>query len=217
MVKANAFSAKGIKQAEVTLPKRFEEKENSKLLSQAIHVYRERSHIGLAKTKTRSEVIRTTKKWYRQKGTGGARHGARSAPIFVGGGVAHGPRPLRKELVLPVKMKIKALDLALSAKAKEERIIVVSGLSTLNKTGQVAKLIEKFQDKNKKIHKFTFVLNKENSINKKIFRNISNVCVKTFNNINAYDVFFGGMLIFDKDIFNKKTVKKIAKKITNRK
>jgi len=217
MAKANAFSAKGIKQTEVLLPKRFEEKENPALLSQAIHIYRERSHIGLAKTKTRGEVARTTKKWYRQKGTGGARHGARSAPIFVGGGVAHGPRPLRRELVLPAKMKNKALDLALSAKAKEGRIIVVSGLSTLNKTGQTAKLIEKFQDKNKKINKFTFVLEKENSINTKIFRNISNVYVKTFNNINAYDVFFGGMLVFDKDIFNKKTVKKIAKKITNKK
>jgi len=204
MIKVNAFSAKGIKQPAVSLSKRFEEKENPALLSQAIHVYRERSHIGLAKTKTRSEVARTTKKWYRQKGTGGARHGARSAPIFVGGGVAHGPRPLRRELVLPAKMKNKALDLALSVKAKEGRVTVISGLSTLNKTSQVAKLIEKFQKKDKKGQKFTFVLNKGNSINTKIFRNLSNVSVRTFDSLNAYDVFFGGMLIFDKDVLVKK-------------
>jgi len=204
MIKIKAFSAKGIKQPEVLLPKRFEEKENPALLSQAIHIYRERAHIGLAKTKTRGEVDRTTKKWYRQKGTGGARHGARSAPIFVGGGVAHGPKPLRRELVLPEKMKSKALDLALSAKAKEGRMAVVSGLSTLKKTSQAAKLIEKFQNKDKESQKFTFVLNKGNSINTKIFRNLSNVSVKTFDSLNAYDVFFGGMLVFDKDALVKK-------------
>ena len=204
MTKVNTFSAKGMKQTDTLLPKCFEEKENPKLLSQAIHVYRERAHIGLARTKTRGEVARTTKKWYRQKGTGGARHGARSAPIFVGGGVAHGPKSLRRELVLPEKMKRKALDLAFSAKAKEGKVVVVNGLSTLNKTNQVAKLIEKFQDKNKKINKFTFVLDKESSINKKIFRNISNVYVKTFDSINAHDVFFGGMLVFDKDVLVKK-------------
>lgn len=211
MIKIKAFSAKGIKQTEVVLPKRFEEKDNSSLLSQAIHIYRERSHIGLAKTKTRSEVARTTKKWYRQKGTGGARHGARSAPIFVGGGVAHGPKPLRRELDLPNKMKEKAVNLALSAKAREGRMVAVSGLSTLNKTSQAAKLTEIFKEKNNKNQNFTFVLNKVNSINTKIFRNISNVSIKTFDSINAYDVFFGGTLIFDKDIFNKEAAKKVKK------
>ena len=204
MIKIKAFSAKGIKQPEVSLPKRFEEKENPALLSQAIHIYRERSHIGLAKTKTRGEVARTTKKWYRQKGTGGARHGARSAPIFVGGGVAHGPKALRRELNLPGGMRIKALNLALSVKVKEGRMAVISGLSTLNKTSQVAKLIKKFQNKDKKGQKFTFVLNKGNSINTKVFRNLSNVSVRTFDSLNAYDVFFGGMLVFDKDVLVKK-------------
>lgn len=211
MIKIKAFSAKGIKQTEITLPKQFEEKDNSRLLSQAIHIYRERSHVGLAKTKTRGEVNRTTKKWYRQKGTGGARHGARSAPIFVGGGVAHGPKSLRRELDLPDKMKDKAVNLALSAKAREGRMVTVSGLSTLNKTSQAAKLIEIFKEKNNKNQNFTFVLNKGNSINTKIFRNISNVSIKTFDSINAYDVFFGGTLIFDKDIFNKEAAKKVKK------
>lgn len=205
MTKVNAFSAKGIKQAEVSLPKQFKEKENKSLLSQAIHIYRDRAHIGLSKTKTRGEVARTTKKWYRQKGTGGARHGARSAPIFVGGGTAHGPKLARRELSLPDKMKNKALNIALSLKAKEGRMVVVSGLSTLKKTREAAKLIEKFKNKDKKSRKFTFVLSKGNSINTKIFRNIPNTAVKTFDSINAYDVYFGGMLVFDKDIFVKQT------------
>lgn len=203
MIKVKTYSAKGIKQAEVSLPKQFEEKENKSLLSQAIHVYRDRAHIGLSKTKTRGEVARTTKKWYRQKGTGGARHGARSAPIFVGGGVTHGPKLERRVLNLPDKMKNKALNIALSLKAKEGKIVVVGGLSTLNKTREVAKLIEKFKNKDKKIRKFTFVLSEGNSINTKIFRNISNISIKMFASINAYDVYFGGMLVFDKDIFVK--------------
>src|SRR3972149_10697830 len=105
MLKVNSYSTKGTKLAAVTLPKDWEEKMNLALLSQVMHVYQDRLHIGLAKAKTRGEVNRTTKKWYAQKHTGGARHGARSAPIFVGGGVAHGPRPLRRELNLSDRMR----------------------------------------------------------------------------------------------------------------
>lgn len=208
MIKVNAFSAKGIKQAEFSLPKYFEEKENKNLLSQAIHIYGERSHIGLSKTKTRGEVARTTKKWYRQKGTGGARHGARSAPIFVGGGVAHGPKPERRELKLPDKMKKKALNIALSLKAKEGKMIVVDGLSALNKTKDVAKLVEKLKSKDKKSQKFTFVLREGNSVKVKIFRNISDVCIRTYGRMGAYDVYFGGTLVIDRDVFNKEISKK---------
>ncbi len=61
------------------------------ILAQAIHIYREDSHRGVAKTKTRGEVDLTKHKVYKQKGTGNARHGAKSSPIYVGGGVAFGP------------------------------------------------------------------------------------------------------------------------------
>ena len=93
MLKTKTYSLKGTKLKETSLPKEFGQKENLPLLAQAVRVYEERSHIGFAKTKTRAEVNRTTKKVYKQKGTGGARHGARSAPIYVGGGTAHGPNP----------------------------------------------------------------------------------------------------------------------------
>src|SRR5690554_4960009 len=69
----------------------FGQKANPTLLAQAVRVYLSNLRQGTSKVKTRSEVSRTRAKWYRQKGTGNARHGARSAPIFVGGGVAHGP------------------------------------------------------------------------------------------------------------------------------
>jgi len=75
MIKARTYSAKGRKLADTVLPKIFEEKGNLKLLSQAIHVYRAKEHQGLSKVRTRGEISLTTRKWYRQKGTGRARHG----------------------------------------------------------------------------------------------------------------------------------------------
>lgn len=84
-----------------------------------------RRQAGTHKVKQRSEISRTTKKMYRQKGTGGARHGARSAPIFVGGGVAHGPRVRSHATELPKKVRALALKHALSAKAGAQKIIVL--------------------------------------------------------------------------------------------
>jgi large subunit ribosomal protein L4 len=80
---------------------------------------------GTHSTQSRSEVNRTTKKLYRQKGTGGARHGSRNAPIFVGGGVAHGPRPRSHAHDLPKKVRALALRHALSAKVKDGALVVI--------------------------------------------------------------------------------------------
>lgn len=84
--------------------------------------------LGTQDTKTRGEVCRTKAKWYRQKGTGRARHGSRNAPIFVGGGVAHGPHPRSYAQKMPRKMHRLALRSALSAKAAAERIVVLDRL-----------------------------------------------------------------------------------------
>lgn len=82
-----------------------------------------------AHTKTRGEVNLTKAKWYRQKGTGRARHGARSAPIFVGGGVAHGPRNNRNyKKQMPKKMRRKALRSAFSALMRDDQIVIVEDL-----------------------------------------------------------------------------------------
>lgn len=212
MSKASVYSAKGIKRPAITLPKIFSEKENKVLLAQAIRVYENRLHPGLSKTKRRGEVIASTRKIWRQKGTGRARHGARSAPIFVGGGKAHGPTGLKRQLALPKKMRQKALNVALSLKARNGRIIVVDNISSLKKTKEGQDFINKIVSKEKKVGKdqrFTFVLADGNSEARLALRNIEGVEVEAYRNLNAYQVFFGGVLIFDKDIFK---VKKGSKK-----
>lgn len=83
---------------------------------------------GTHKTKTRAEVNRTTAKMYRQKGTGNARHGSRKAPIFVGGGVAHGPQPRKYTKDMPRKMRRLAMRSALTLKAQEGNLVVVDQL-----------------------------------------------------------------------------------------
>jgi large subunit ribosomal protein L4 len=101
---------------------------NGAVMHQALVRQLANRRLGTHKAKSRSEVIRTKSKWYRQKGTGRARHGSRNAPIFVGGGVAHGPRPRRYTKKMPRKMRRLALRSALSVKAAQERIIVLDAL-----------------------------------------------------------------------------------------
>ena len=84
-----------------------------------------RRQSGTHKTKERSEISRTGKKFGRQKGGGGARHGSRRAPIFVGGGKAHGPKVRSHAHELPKKVRALGLRLALSAKAGSESLVVV--------------------------------------------------------------------------------------------
>ena len=110
-------------------PEIFEAEVNVGLMHQAFVRQMANKRLGTHKAKTRGEVIRTKAKWYRQKGTGRARHGARSAPIFVGGGVAHGPRPRKYTKKMPRKMRRAALRSALSALAADGQIVVVDELS----------------------------------------------------------------------------------------
>ncbi|MBB4658917.1 50S ribosomal protein L4 [Parvularcula dongshanensis] len=84
---------------------------------------------GTHKTKERGEIAGTTKKFVRQKGSGGARHGNKKAPQFRGGGVAHGPRPRSHAIALPKKVRALALRHALSAKANAAELIVIDDLS----------------------------------------------------------------------------------------
>lgn len=109
-------------------PEVFEVAVNVSLLHQALVYQQTNARLGTHGTKTRSEVNRSKAKWYRQKGTGRARHGSRNAPIFVGGGVAHGPRPRSYELHMPRKMRRTALRSALSVKAAQEQIVVLDRL-----------------------------------------------------------------------------------------
>jgi large subunit ribosomal protein L4 len=107
----------------------FEAPINVGLMHQAYVRQMANARAGTHKTKTRGEINRSKAKWYRQKGTGRARHGARTAPIFVGGGVAHGPQPRSYAKDMPKKMRREALRSALSAKAADGEIVVVDSLN----------------------------------------------------------------------------------------
>ena len=101
---------------------------NKAVMHQALVRQLANARQGTHYTKSRGEVRGTTAKWYRQKGTGRARHGNRKAPLFVGGGVAHGPKPRSYRQKMPKKMRRLALRSALSAKAAAAQIIVLDKL-----------------------------------------------------------------------------------------
>src|SRR3989344_6756187 len=118
----------------------FSVKPNPKLLAQYVRVYLTNNRQGTASTKTRGEVRGSTRKIYRQKGTGRARHGAITAPIFVGGGVVFGPKPRDYSRKLPQKMKKAALFSALTAKRIDNAVKVIGNLDTIvPKTKEMAK------------------------------------------------------------------------------
>jgi large subunit ribosomal protein L4 len=101
---------------------------NRAVMHQALVRQLTNRRLGTHSTKSRGDVSRSKAKWYRQKGTGRARHGSRNAPIFVGGGIAHGPKPRHYVQDMPRKMRRLALRSALSIKAAEEHIVVVDAL-----------------------------------------------------------------------------------------
>src|SRR5574341_1875481 len=93
---------------------------NRAVMHQALVRQQTNRRLGTHSPKSRGDVSRSKAKWSRQKGTGRARHGSRNAPIFVGGGIAHGPKPRHYVQDMPRKMRRLALRSALSMKATEE-------------------------------------------------------------------------------------------------
>ena len=112
------------------------------ILHRMVRWQRNNAQAGTHKVKTRREVSYSTKKIYRQKGTGGARHGARSAPIFRGGGIYKGPTPRSHGHELTKKFRKLGLRHALSAKAKAGELVVIENASTAGKTAALAKQIK---------------------------------------------------------------------------
>lgn len=142
---APVYSLAGRSLGSMVLPKEiFGAEVNQVLLSQALRVYLNNQKGHHAHTKGRSEVSYSTAKVWRQKGTGRARHGAKSASIFVGGGIALGPKSRKVVLDLPKKMKKKALVSALSQKAQERQLMVLSGLEkATGKTKEMTRLLNR--------------------------------------------------------------------------
>lgn len=112
------------------------------ILHRVVRWQRNKAQAGTHKVKTRSEVKYSTKKIYRQKGTGGARHGARSAPIFRGGGIYKGPVVRSHAHDLPKKVRLLGLRHALSAKARAGELVVIDEASSNGKTGALAKQVK---------------------------------------------------------------------------
>ena len=111
------------------------------ILHRVVRWQRNNAQAGTHKVKTRSEVDYSTKKIYRQKGTGGARHGARSAPIFRGGGVYKGPKVRSHGHELTKKFRKLGLRHALSAKMKAGELVIIDDASSDGKTGALAKQV----------------------------------------------------------------------------
>ena len=139
-----------------------------------------------AKTKQRNQITGSTAKIYAQKGTGGARHSSRKAPIFVGGGVAHGPKgKVYSEKKVNKKIKKMGLQYILSEKKKVNSLYVIEDFKTeIKKT----KIFNTFLDKNNL--KNTLLVADENSKNKiiKSVRNIPNLKLIDQNGTNVYDL-----------------------------
>lgn len=144
-MKVSVLNVAGHEVGTVELPPSiFEAKINRDLMHQALVRQLANARRGTHKAKSRSEVSRTTAKWYRQKGTGRARHGSKRAPIFVGGGVAHGPKPRSYTKDMPRKMRRAALRSALSVKAVGGDIVVVDKLEMAQpKTKEMNQMLER--------------------------------------------------------------------------
>ena len=112
------------------------------ILHRVVRWQRNNAQAGTHKVKTRSEVSYSTKKIYRQKGTGGARHGARSAPIFRKGGIYKGPTPRSHGHELTKKFRKLGLRHALSAKAKTGSLVIIDDVNSDGKTAALAKQVK---------------------------------------------------------------------------
>lgn len=168
----------------------------SDILQRMVRYQLSKRQAGTHKTKSRSEVNRTTKKYIRQKGSGGARHGSRNAPIFVGGAVAHGPRVRSHAHDLPKKVRALALRHALSSKVRGDSLIVIDDAKT--EAPKTKELREKLAGLG--ISNALVIGGAQLDENfERAARNIPNVDVLPFAGLNVYDVLRRDKLVLTKE------------------
>jgi large subunit ribosomal protein L4 len=183
----------------------FGDKVNKALLAQAVRVYLANQRQGTVSTKTRGEVDGSTRKIYRQKGTGRARHGSVRAPIFVKGGIVFGPKPRDFSLSIPQKMKRKALFSALSAKVNDKEVTIIDGLHTIKpKTKFFAQMLEKLGFTEEK-QNLLFITSGDVTSVLRAGHNIQGVNFLPSKQINTYEVLAAGRLIVMKDAVSEMT------------
>ena len=187
----------------------FGEKPNTSLLTQALRVYQLNQRQGTAKVKTRSDIARTKKKVYKQKGTGGARHGARTPSIFVGGGVAHGPAGTTDwSLKLTTAQKQRALVSALSSQTK--CMIISDDVEKLSgKTKSAVKLFNTIAPNSKHL---LIILHDSLQNVIRSTSNLQNVSVTQVSRLNIYET-----LLADKIILTETAVRMLEKKYSGEK
>jgi large subunit ribosomal protein L4 len=187
MMKVPVLNMAGSEVGSIELPAGvFEQDINRDLMHQALVRQMANARRGTHKVQSRGEVSRTTAKWYRQKGTGRARHGSRRAPIFVGGGVAHGPKPRSYAKQMPRKMRRGALRSALSVKAQNGDIIVLDNLEMeAPKTKEMAKVVSVVTNGD---FSALVLLGERNEVVEKSARNLANVKALHANYINIRDL-----------------------------
>lgn len=212
-LQAEVVSVKGAKSGSISLPSEvFGVRVNKPLIAQAVRVYLANQRSGSAHAKTRAEVSGTTKKVWRQKGTGRARHGSAKGPIFVGGGITHGPRTRDFSLDMPQKMRKAALFSALSSQFKEKKITFIDPEGLTSKTKTFSQMLKSLSLLNKKgkANSVLIVLDKENSKLYRAGRNIEGMRVERVQDLTTYRVVENKHIVIMKNAvsdFNKKETK----------
>ena len=179
---------------------------NKKLVSTVLYKTNANYKKRHAKTKQQNEVSGPTSKIYAQKGTGNARHASKKAPIFVGGGIAHGPKGelAYKKRKLNKSEKKQSIASLISEKVKNKNLLIFSDFnSEIKKTKEMYLIFKKFE-----ITHSLIILDK-NSKEKieKSIRNIPNIKVTDINHFSAYD-----LVRFKKVIFTESSVKELEKR-----
>jgi len=210
-MKLQVINIEGKKTEDIELSKKiFSVKPSNHLIQTIVDWQMNHFKSRTAKTKQRNEVKGSTAKIYAQKGTGGARHSSRKAPIFVGGGIAHGPKGAVYK-IKKINKKVKKLGLVhlLSQKNKVNSLFVVEDFKTeIKKT----KIFNKFLEKNKL--KNSLIISDKNSISKiiKSARNIPNLKVVEHEGANVYD-----LLKYKNVVFTISSIRSLQEKLINEK
>ena len=205
-MKVEKLNLNGKKDSIELLDKIFSVKINSKLVNSVLYKTNANYKGRHAKTKQQNEVSGPTSKIYAQKGTGNARHASRKAPIFVGGGIAHGPKGelSYKKRKLNKSEKKQSIASLFSEKIKNKNLLIFNDfVSEIKKTKEMNIIIKKFDITNSLI-----ILDKisKNKIEKSI-RNIPNIKVTDVNHFSAFDI-----VKFKKVVFTESSVKELEKR-----
>lgn len=188
---------KNKKTGSVSLPAVVAEKVNKAVLYQAVKTFLAGKHHGTVDTKTRAEVNRTSKKVYKQKGTGGARHGSRKSSPFVGGGRVFGPHPRSFALDLPKKVKKLAVAEAIKWDLTSGRVTVVESIPlTKIKTKDAQKYFSGLG-----VNSALVVLDAKSDVLSKSIRNLKDFKVSSVDQINVFDLLKYSRIVFTKPAF----------------